>query len=304
MNTHVPDDASISRVGVVGCGIMGAGIAEVCARSGLHVRIVVSRPSALGRAAGQLHASLDRAVAKGRISEAERERAVGAAEFTADLADLADRQFIVEAVPEDASVKAGVFRTLDSLLGDSPAILASTTSSLPIGRIAEATSRPGRVLGTHFFSPVPVAPLVELVGTRFTEPALLDRTESLLTVTLGKEVIRAGDRSCFVVNALLVPYVISAIRMVESGFARVEDVDRGMVLGCGHPMGPLRLADLVGLDTVAATARSLCEDSGESLHAPPALLERMVEEGRLGRKTGTGFYEDYRSGVTDRASGH
>jgi 3-hydroxybutyryl-CoA dehydrogenase len=236
-------------------------------------------------------ASLDRGLASGKLTESERDAAVGRLGFTTDLADLADRQLVVEAVVEDEALKSEVFSTLDRVVTDESAILASNTSSIPIMKLGIATARPEQVVGIHFFNPVPVLKLVELVTSLLTAPETVARAESFATDVLHKRVIRSQDRAGFVVNALLIPYLLSAIRMMESGFATADDIDTGMVEGCNHPMGPLRLTDLIGLDTTQAVAQSLYEEFKEPLYAPPPLLSRMVEAGLLGRKSGRGFYE-------------
>lgn len=282
-------DRPVRRVGVVGSGTMGGGIAELCALRGLDVRLAVSRESSVVSAPQRLAASLDRRVSKDRLSEADRDAALSRVSVTTDLADLGDRRLVIEAVPEDEDLKLDLFTTLDKVV-DPDAILASTTSAITITRLARATAHPGRVIGMHFFNPVVSLPLVELVPTLLTDPAVLRSAETFVAGTLGKEPITAGDRSGFVVNALLVPYLLSAVRMLESGYASAEHIDRGMEGGCAHPMGPLRLCDLIGLDVVAAAADALYEEFKEPLHAPPSLLSRMVESGLLGRKTGRGFY--------------
>lgn len=281
----------ISRVGVIGAGQMGAGIAEVCARA--HTDVLIFETSRELAAAGRsrIMRSLDRGVSSGKLTEREREQAAARVRFTTDLGDFADRQLVVEAVLEDEAVKTKIFADLDKVVTDPHAVLASNTSSIPIMKLGMATQQAGRVIGLHFFNPVPVLPLVELVTTLMTAPEVAERAEAFTRDVLGKEVVRSADRSGFVVNALLVPYLLSAIRMVESGFATVEDVDKAMVLGCAHPMGPLKLTDLVGLDTVKAIADKLYEEFKEQLYSPPPLLLRMVEAGRLGKKSGHGFYQ-------------
>jgi 3-hydroxybutyryl-CoA dehydrogenase len=289
--TSVETDPGIERVGVVGCGLMGSGIAEVCARAGLDVVVREVDAEAAERGRTRLIASLDRGLQAGKLSEAERDAAASKLAFTTDLADLADRQLVIEAVVEDESLKSEVFATLDKVVTDDSAILASNTSSIPIMKLGTATQRPEQVLGIHFFNPVPVLKLVELVTSLMTAPATSLRAEAFATDVLHKRVIRSQDRAGFVVNALLIPYLLSAIRMMESGFATADDIDTGMVEGCNHPMGPLRLTDLIGLDTTLAVAESLYQEFKEPLYAPPPLLSRMVEAGLLGRKTGRGFYE-------------
>jgi 3-hydroxybutyryl-CoA dehydrogenase len=281
----------IERVGVIGAGQMGAGIAEVCARAG--VDVIVYEPTEALTTAGKARVtkSLERGVSAGKVTERERSAALGRLKFTTSLADLSDRQLVIEAVIEDDAVKGKIFAELDELITDPDAVLASNTSSIPIMKIAAATQNPGRVLGLHFFNPVPVLPLVELVSTLVTSDAAVARTEQFASSVLGKQVVRCSDRSGFVVNALLVPYLLSAVRMVEAGFATVEDVDKAVVAGLSHPMGPLRLSDLVGLDTLKLIADKMFEEFKEPLYAAPPLLLRMVEAGQLGKKSGKGFYK-------------
>jgi 3-hydroxybutyryl-CoA dehydrogenase len=281
---------SIERVGVIGAGQMGGGIAEVSARAG--VEVLVYEPTEELTAAGKarITKSLERGVSAGKITERERDQALANLRFTTELKDLADRQLVIEAVIEDETVKGKIFAALDEIITDPDAVLASNTSSIPIMKIAAATKNPSRVLGLHFFNPVPVLPLVELVNTLVTSDGALERTEKFASDVLGKQVVRCSDRSGFVVNALLVPYLLSAIRMVESGVATVEDVDKAIVAGLSHPMGPLRLSDLIGLDTMKLIADSMYEELKDSHYAPPPLLLRMVEAGQLGKKSGQGFY--------------
>ncbi len=285
------DVVTIERVGVVGCGLMGSGIAEVCARAGLDVlvREVTEAAAEAGRA--RVVKSLDRGLSAGKLTEDERDAAVARLGFTTDIADLADRQLVVEAVVEDEPMKVEIFRELDRHVTADGAILASNTSSIPIMKLGTATARPEQVIGVHFFNPVPVLRLVELVTSLMTSDVTLARSSAFATDVLHKRVIRSKDRAGFVVNALLIPYLLSAIRMMESGFASADDIDTGMVEGCSHPMGPLRLTDLIGLDTTLAVAQSLYEEFKEPLYAPPPLLSRMVDASLLGRKTGRGFYE-------------
>ncbi|KSU58851.1 MULTISPECIES: 3-hydroxybutyryl-CoA dehydrogenase [Gordonia] len=280
----------ISRVGVVGAGQMGAGIAEVCARA--HADVLVYEHSrelvVAGRA--RILRSLDRGVSSGKLTERERDQASMRLRFTTDLGDFADRHLVCEAVVEDEAVKTEIFAQLDKVVTDPGAVLASNTSSIPIMKLGMATQNTARVIGMHFFNPVPVLPLVELVTTLTTAPEIVERAETFAHDVLGKQVVRSADRSGFVVNALLIPYLLSSIRMVESGVATVDDIDKAMVLGCAHPMGPLKLADLVGLDTIKAIADRMYEEFKEPLYAPPPLLLRMVEAGRLGKKADHGFY--------------
>ncbi len=282
-------ERAIERVGVVGCGLMGSGIAEISARAGLDV--VVREIDADAVAAGQarIQTSLDRARRRGKLSDDEVAAALAHLRYTTDLGELADRQLVIEAVSESEPLKLDVFATLDKVVADD-AILASNTSAIPIMKLAMATGRPKQVVGLHFFSPVPVLKLVELVASLLTSAETTETVHAFAEGVLDKRVIRSKDRAGFIVNALLIPYLVSAIRMLESGFATAEDIDSGMVLGCNHPMGPLALSDFIGLDTTLAAARSLYEEFKEPLYAPPPLLSRMVEGGLLGRKTGHGFY--------------
>ena len=287
--TH--EASTIERIGVVGAGLMGSGIAEVCARAGLDVMVREVDAEACERGRARIVGSLDRGVRSGKLAEADRDAAIARLAFTTDFAELADRQLVVEAVIEDEALKTEVFRALDRHVADPQAILASNTSSIPIMKLGIATERPEQVIGIHFFNPVPVLKLVELVTSLLTSPDTAGRAQAFAADALHKRVIRSQDRAGFVVNALLIPYILSAIRMMESGFATADDIDTGMVEGCNHPMGPLRLADLIGLDTTQAVAESLYAEFKEPLYAAPPLLSRMVEAGLLGRKSGRGFYD-------------
>jgi 3-hydroxybutyryl-CoA dehydrogenase len=269
---------------------MGSGIVEVSAKAGADVVVYEPTDELIAAGRNRITGSLERAASKGKISEEERDATLARLTFTTDLADLSDRQLVIEAVVEDEAVKAKIFAQLDELITDADAVLASNTSSIPIMKIAAATKNPSRVLGLHFFNPVPVLPLVELISTLVTGEEAAARVERFASDVLGKQVVRCGDRSGFVVNALLVPYLLSAIRMVEGGVATVEDVDTAIVAGLSHPMGPLRLADLIGLDTMKLIADSMFEELKDPHYAPPPLLLRMVEAGQLGRKSGQGFY--------------
>jgi 3-hydroxybutyryl-CoA dehydrogenase len=280
----------IERVGVVGCGLMGSGIAEVCARRGKPVVVVDASRATLDAGRRRIEESLATAVRRSKLSADEERRALELLTFSTDLADLADRDLVIEAVTEDEAVKADLFARLDDVVTSPTAILASNTSSIPIMKLAMATRRPEQVVGLHFFNPVPVLPLVELVSSLVTGPETTEAAAAFATDVLHKRVIRSQDRAGFIVNALLIPYLLSAIRMMESGFATAEDIDTGMVQGCAHPMGPLALTDLIGLDTTMAVAESLYEEFKEPLYAPPPLLSRMVDAGLLGRKSGRGFH--------------
>ena len=281
----------MQRIGIVGCGVMGSGIAEVCARAERDVIVREPDTEALERGRGAIERSLERAVKSGKVTAVEREAAFARIDFTTDLEAFAECDLVVEAVYEDEAAKVDVFRKLDAVVRGPQAILATNTSSIPIMKLAVETRRPASVCGLHFFNPVPVLDLVELVPSLMTSEETVQRLEAFAEEVLGKYVIRSQDRAGFIVNALLIPYILSAIRMVESGFATAEHVDAGMVRGCNHPMGPLALADLIGLDTTLAVGQSLYEEFKEPLYAPPPLLSRMVEAGLLGRKTGRGFYE-------------
>ncbi len=280
----------VERVGVVGCGLMGSGIAELAALAGYDVRVAVSSRDSAEAGRGRILASLDRAVRAERIGAAERDEALGRISFSTDLIDLADRQLVIESIVEDKAAKVELFALLDKTLEDPQAILASNTSSLSITAMASATERPEQVLGIHFFSPAQLIPLVEIISSPHTAESVAARAEEFVTVGLGKQAIRSTDRTGFVVNALLVPFLLAAVRMVESGFASAETVDRGMTLGCSHPVGPLKLADLIGLDVLRSAAAALYDEFEEEHYAPPPLLTRMVESGLLGRKAGRGFY--------------
>ncbi len=275
---------------MVGAGQMGSGIAEVAAKAGADVVVFEPTEALLDGGRKRLTGSLERAASKGKLTESDRDAALARLTFTTDLADMADRQLVIEAVVEDETVKAKIFGELDRIITDPDAVLASNTSSIPIMKIAAATQNPSRVLGLHFFNPVPVLPLVELINTLVTSDGAITRVEQFASEVLGKKVVRCGDRSGFVVNALLVPYLLSAIRMVEAGIATIEDVDTAIVAGLSHPMGPLRLSDLIGLDTMKLIADSMYDELKDAQYAPPPLLLRMVEAGMLGKKSGQGFY--------------
>lgn len=281
---------SIGKLGVVGGGQMGAGIAEVAARSGTDVRVMEVNAELAERALDRITKSLDKAVDRGKLDGTERDAALSRLSFTTDLSEFSDRDLAIEAVTENEQLKLDIFRKLDEAM-PAGSILASNTSSIPITRLAAVTGRPESVVGMHFFNPVPVMGLMELVTTVLTDDSVADRAETYATATLGKTVIRAKDRGGFVVNMLLVPYLLGGIRMYEAGVASREDIDAGMRLGANHPMGPLELSDFIGLDTMKLVADVLFDEFKEPLYASPPLLTRMVEAGLLGRKTGRGFYE-------------
>jgi 3-hydroxybutyryl-CoA dehydrogenase len=281
---------SITRVGVIGAGIMGAGIAEVCARRGVDTVLLDVTPEIVARGRGRAHVerSLSGAAQRGKLTTEECEQALANLTTGTELATLGDRHLIIEAIIENEAIKTKLFADLGVIAP--AAILASNTSSIPIVRLATATQHPERVLGMHFFNPAPVQPLVELIPALTTDPALVDVVDRFATETLKKKTIRCRDQAGFVVNALLVPYLLAAIRMYESGAATANDIDDGMKNGCAHPMGPLALCDLVGLDTLVSVADVMFDEFKEPLYAPPPLLKRMVSAGHLGRKSGRGFY--------------
>ncbi|MDP9383635.1 MAG: 3-hydroxybutyryl-CoA dehydrogenase [Actinomycetota bacterium] len=278
------------RVGVIGGGLMGSGIAEVCARSGVDVTVVEADEARAERSREAIERSLARAARSGKLAEDDRAAAAERLAVTTALEDIEGADAAVEAIVEDENAKRELFRRIDEILPDA-SFLASNTSSVPIMKLAAETSQPERVLGLHFFNPVPVLPLVELVRSIMTSEETLATAREFVEGTLGKSCIDSQDRAGFVVNALLVPYLLAAIRMYESGFASKEDIDRGMVQGCAHPMGPLALSDLIGLDTLLAVSESLYEEFRDPGSVAPALLNRMVEAGLLGRKSGRGFYD-------------
>ena len=282
---------TIHRIGIVGGGLMGSGIAEVSAKAGLDVTIREIDEVTVSAARSKIEKSTGRAVDKGKLEAGAREEILERITYTTNLTDLADRQLIVEAITENEPLKLEIFKTLDEVVEEDEAILASNTSSIPITRLAKATSRPESVVGLHFFNPVPVMGLVELISTVLSSPAVEARAEQFASGQLEKTVIHAKDRAGFIVNMLLVPFLLEAIRLYENGVATAEDIDTGMRLGANHPMGPLTLADFVGLDTCKAVADVLYAEFKQPQYAPPPLLVRMVEAGLLGRKSGRGFYE-------------
>jgi len=278
-----------SRVGIAGAGFMGSGIAESAARAGAHVVLYESDGAQLDRSRRRIEASVHKAVSRGKLEEADAGELIDRIEWHDGIDSLSGSEILIEAVYEDPELKGTLFRELDERLPDA-ALLASNTSSIPIAQIASWTERPDRVLGLHFFSPVPVMKLVEVVVGLDTSDEAVRRALSFAE-QIGKHPIRTKDRSGFIVNALLVPYLMTAVRMYEEGFASREDIDDGMRLGAGHPMGPLTLADFIGLDVLYAVCDSLYEEFKRPEYAPPPLLKRMVVSGHHGRKTGRGFYE-------------
>ncbi len=282
--------SEIKQVGVIGGGLMGSGIVEVAARAGLDVIGIEISDDAAKAATARVEDSLRRAESRGKIESAEVTAVLDRVRFETDLETLADRDLVIEAASEDETIKLDLFRRLGQILTKDDAILASNTSSIPIVKLGAVSGRAHHVMGVHFFNPAPVMQLVELIPSLTTSDETLERMRGWVTDGLGKKPIDATDRAGFVVNSLLVPYLLSAIRMYEAGYASATDIDRGMVLGCGHPMGPLALSDLIGLDTVKAIGKSMYDEFKEPLYSPPPLLDRMVDAGLLGKKTGQGFY--------------
>ncbi len=280
----------IESVGVVGGGLMGSGIAEVSSRAGIPVTLVEVSDDAAAAAHSRIEGSLRRAEKRGKIDAAEVEAVLGRISVSSDLKNLAQCDLVVEAASENEQVKLDLFKTIGGILEKDDAILASNTSSIPIVKLGAISGRAGRVMGVHFFNPAPVMKLVELIPSLTTSPETKTRMAGFVGDQLGKQAIEATDRAGFVVNSLLVPYLLSAIRMYEAGYASAEDIDHGMVLGCGHPMGPLALCDLIGLDTIRAIGASMYDEFKEPLYSPPPLLDRMVEAGLMGKKSGQGFY--------------
>jgi 3-hydroxybutyryl-CoA dehydrogenase len=279
----------INVVGIVGGGIMGSGIAEITARSGCDVVLREVNEAAIEAAQRRLATSLDKAVRNGKLPVDERDEIINRVRFTDTLDDLAECDLVVEAAIEDEDAKTAIFAALGKVVRPD-ALLTSNTSSIPIMKLAAVTPGPERVVGMHFFNPATVLPLVEVIPCELTSEETVQRVQEFAHGRLGKTTITAKDRAGFVVNALLIPYLLAAIRMVDAGVASAEDIDTAMVAGCAHPMGPLALTDLIGLDTTAAVAVSMYEETKEPLYAPPALLLRKVEAGDLGRKTGRGFF--------------
>jgi len=279
----------IEKVGVLGCGLMGAGIAEVCAKSGLATMVREVDEGLLDQGLARIQRSLDKAVEKGKLEAAQREAALTNLTGTTQLEALADCDLVIEAIVENVQEKSETFALLDQVVKDS-AIFASNTSSLTITEIAMATERTQRFLGLHFFNPVPVMKLVEVVRTLMTSDEVMETAREFVR-TLGKEPVTCQDNSGFIVNRLLVPYLLDAIRALEEGVGSVDDIDKAMQLGCGYPMGPLTLLDFVGLDTTFYIANIMFEEYREKRYAPPPLLRQMVLAGRLGRKSGHGFYD-------------
>ena len=279
----------VRTVGIIGCGLMGSGIAETVARAGQTVVFLEASEELVERGRNRIENSTLRAVERGRLETAERDTLLGRISGTTDVHELADVDLVIEAATEDHDTKVGMFRRLDEVTKPE-VILASNTSSIPIADLGAATSRPDKVLGMHFFNPVPVMGLIELVRAITTSEDTVEFGRAY-GVALGKTTVESRDRAGFIVNALLIPYLNGAIRMLEDGFATREDIDTAIHLGLNHPMGPLQLIDLIGLDTHLFIANVLFEEFKEPTFAPPPLLRRMVTAGRLGRKVGRGFYD-------------
>ena len=279
----------VRSVGVIGCGLMGSGIAEVVARAGQNAVVLETSDELVERGRHRIETSTLRAVERGRLDAEERAAVLGRISLTTDVQDLADVDLVIEAATEDHDTKVGMFRRLDEVTKPE-VILASNTSSIPIADLGATTSRPDKVLGMHFFNPVPVMGLIELVRAISTSDDTMAFGRAY-GVVLGKTTVESRDRAGFIVNALLIPYLNGAIRMLEDGFATREDIDTAVHLGLNHPMGPLQLIDLIGLDTHLFIANVLFEEFKEPTYAPPPLLRRMVTAGRLGRKVGRGFYD-------------
>ena len=279
----------VRTVGVIGCGLMGSGISEVVARAGQTAVVLETTDELVERGRQRIETSTLRAVERGRLDAEERTAVLGRISLTTAVQDLADVDLVIEAATEDHDTKVGMFRRLDEVTKPE-VILASNTSSIPIADLGAATSRPDKVLGMHFFNPVPVMGLIELVRAISSSDDTMAFGRAY-GVVLGKTTVESRDRAGFIVNALLIPYLNGAIRMLEDGFATREDIDTAVHLGLNHPMGPLQLIDLIGLDTHLFIANVLFEEFKEPTFAPPPLLRRMVTAGRLGQKVGRGFYD-------------
>ena len=280
---------AIQKVGVLGCGLMGAGIAEIAAKAGLTTVVREVNQGFLDKGLGRIRASLDKAVEKGKLDAGARDAALANLSGTTEFSDLADCDLVIEAIVENVEEKKKTFAALDEIVKPE-AIFASNTSSLTITQLAMSTKRPDRFVGLHFFNPVPVMKLVEVVRTILTSDEAYESAFDFAR-KVGKEPIAARDNSGFIVNRLLVPYLLDAIRALEEGVGSVEDIDKGMQLGCGYPMGPFTLLDFVGLDTTLYIADIMFEEYREKRFAPPPLLKQMVLAGRLGKKSGRGFYD-------------
>lgn len=279
----------IKKVGVAGCGLMGSGIAQVCAEAGYDVLVREVSDELLRKGLGKIEAFLAKGVEKGKVTPERKQEVMGRLRGTTRVEDLKDRDLVIEAVVENLPAKRELFQALDPLCAPST-LFASNTSSLSVTEMAAVTKRPDRFVGLHFFNPVPLMKLVEVVRSPLTSPEAFE-TAFEFAKSLGKSPVRATDRTGFIVNRLLVPYLLDAIRALEEGVGSIEDIDKGMVLGCGYPMGPLTLLDFVGLDTTYFIANIMFDEFREKRFASPPLLKRMVQAGLLGRKSGKGFYD-------------
>jgi 3-hydroxybutyryl-CoA dehydrogenase len=279
----------VRQVGVVGCGLMGAGIVEVCARAGLRVTFAEGSSELVARGRERIERSLTAGVKRGKLAAMEADGALDRIEGSEDLAALADVDLVIEAATEDPGAKVAIFARLGALTRPE-VVLASNTSSIPIGTLGDASDRPAQVIGMHFFNPVPVMNLIELTPSAATSEETLAFARAFGTDVLGKTCVQSSDEAGFIVNRLLIPYLFDAIRLYERGFATREDIDTAIQLGLAHPMGPLRLSDLIGLDTVLNIGEVLHGAFGEERYEPPARLRLLVAEGKLGKKSGEGFY--------------
>jgi len=279
----------VRHIGVVGCGLMGSGIVEVCARAGLQVTYAEGNAELIAAGRARIERSLDAAVSKGKLEPIDRAAALGRIDAVDDVGALTAADLVIEAATEDPDAKRAIFGRLGATVREE-VVLASNTSSIPIASLGDASGRSDRVIGMHFFNPVPVMGLIELTPSAATSEDTFALAESFGTQVLGKTCVRSSDEAGFIVNRLLIPYLFDAIRLYERGFATKEDIDTAIHLGLAHPMGPLRLSDLIGLDTVVSIGDVLHRAFGEARYEAPALLRSLVAEGKLGRKTGEGFY--------------
>jgi len=279
----------VRHIGVVGCGLMGSGIVEVCARAGLRVTFAEGNAELMAAGRSRIERSLDAAVSKGKLEPTDREAALGRIDAVDEVEALAVADLVIEAATEDPDAKRAIFERLGAAVR-AEVVLASNTSSIPIASLGDASGRGDRVIGMHFFNPVPVMGLIELTPSAATSEETFALVESFGSEVLGKTCVRSSDEAGFIVNRLLIPYLFDAIRLYERGFATKEDIDTAIHLGLAHPMGPLRLSDLIGLDTVVSIGEVLHRAFGEARYEAPALLRSLVAEGKLGRKTGEGFY--------------
>jgi 3-hydroxybutyryl-CoA dehydrogenase len=279
----------VRHIGVVGCGLMGSGIVEVCARAGLRVTFAEGNAELIAAGRTRIERSLDVAVSKGKLETTDRDAALARIDAVDDVGALAVADLVIEAATEDPDAKRAIFERLGAAVREE-VVLASNTSSIPIASLGDASGRGDRVIGMHFFNPVPVMGLIELTPSAATSEETFALVESFGTGVLGKTCVRSSDEAGFIVNRLLIPYLFDAIRLYERGFATKEDIDTAIHLGLAHPMGPLRLSDLIGLDTVVSIGEVLHRAFGDARYEAPALLRSLVAEGKLGRKSGEGFY--------------